>query len=41
VVKRDDDEAAGEDTGDDEGDTLTHVVSGATKGTGHEGARER
>jgi hypothetical protein len=40
-VKRDDDEAAGEDTGDDEGDTLTHVVAGATKGTGHEGARER
>jgi hypothetical protein len=40
-MKHDGDEAAGEDTGDDEGGVLPHQVAGATKGTGHGGPRER
>jgi hypothetical protein len=40
-MKHDGDEAAGEDTGDDEGDVLPHQVAGATKRTSHEGTRKR
>jgi hypothetical protein len=40
-MKHDSDEAAGEDTSDDEGDVLPHLVVGATKGIDHGGTKER